>query len=104
MIEKLARAVLANLAAELAQHGEMEDAQQRLDAAQFELDTFRERWVEPIVEIARGRVAAARGDLSVAGEHLALAEEIADEQGSLARVRHARALATELGCPPSAPD
>ena len=95
---------LANLAAELAQHGEMEDAQQRLDAAQFELDTFRERWVEPIVEIARGRVAAARGDLSVAGEHLALAEEIADEQGSLALVRHARALATELGCPPSAPD
>jgi DNA-binding SARP family transcriptional activator len=82
----------STLAMHVALHGRVDDARRVVGSARAELDTWDERWNEPIVLIAEGIVARACGDEDRAKKKLAQASAAADEQGSYVISARARAL------------
>jgi hypothetical protein len=87
----------ATLALHLARTGGRADAVARVEAARAELETYNERWNEPVVLIAEAVVAAAGGDQERATERLARAAEVATGQGAHTLAARARAVAADLG-------
>ena len=85
----------ASLTLQLVSQGRTEDAEPWARAARAELDTYNERWNEPIVLMAEAAVAGARGDKEEAAELYACAIDAATLQGSQARAERARALARQ---------
>ena len=83
----------ASLALQLVGQGRTDDAARWAGAARAELDTYNERWNEPIVLMAEAAVAGARGDADEAAELYACAADAATLQGSYALAERARALA-----------
>jgi DNA-binding SARP family transcriptional activator len=83
----------ATLAAQLLEQGRIGDAERWARAARTELETYNERWNEPIVLMAEAAVAGARGDAEEAKELYACAADAATLQGSHALARRARQLA-----------
>ncbi|MGH9222241.1 MAG: hypothetical protein ACRD2W_00190 [Acidimicrobiales bacterium] len=92
----------ASWAMALALAGRLEDASAAVQAARHSLETLNERWNEPLVLLAEGLVAHARGDLQNAWRRLTEAAEVATAQGSFGLVRRVRATAGELGVPMAA--
>ena len=80
--------------------GRLEEGRARVEAARLELETYGERWNEPIVLLAEGVCAAAGGDGEDAGDRLGRAVEVAGRQGAHAVADRARAMAGELGVDP----
>jgi DNA-binding SARP family transcriptional activator len=87
----------ATLGLHLAAHGRVEDARRAVDAARLELETYDERWNEPVVLLADAVATAAEGDVEASRALFARAEQVAQEQGSGRVARRARDVAAELG-------
>ncbi len=73
---------LASFALQLVDQGRVEDAGPWARAARAELDTYNERWNEPIVLMAEAAVAGAGGFAEQAAELFACAADAATLQGS----------------------
>jgi hypothetical protein len=86
----------ASLAIHVAAAGRVEDATRLVTAARAELETYNERWNEPIVLLAEAGVAAAAGDAERAEELFACAADAAVGQGAHALAERARTAAAEL--------
>jgi DNA-binding SARP family transcriptional activator len=82
----------ASLALQLVTQNRTDEAERWAEAARAELDTYNERWNEPIVLMAEAAVAGARGDAEEATELYACAADAATLQGSHALAERARAL------------
>jgi DNA-binding SARP family transcriptional activator len=87
----------ATLAMQIAAHGRVEDARRQVDGARLELDTYDERWNEPIVLLAEGVVTHAEGDAEAARRLVERAAEVANEQGSYEIAARARSVLETLG-------
>lgn len=83
----------ATLALQLLDQGRTDDAEQWARAARAELNTYNERWNEPIVLMAEAAVAGAGVDTDEADELYACAADAATLQGSHALAERARQLA-----------
>ena len=83
----------ASLALQLVDQGRVDDADRWAQAARAELDTYNERWNEPIVLMAEAAVARAAGAGEEADELFACAADAATLQGSHALAERARQLA-----------
>lgn len=83
----------ATLALQLLDQGRTDDAERWARAARAELDSYNERWNEPIVLMAEAAVAGARGHAEEADELYACAADAATLQGSHTLARRARQLA-----------
>ncbi|HVL05264.1 MAG TPA: BTAD domain-containing putative transcriptional regulator [Acidimicrobiales bacterium] len=79
----------ASLALQLVEQGRTEEAGRWAQAARDELDTYDERWNEPIVLMAEAAVAGAGGDAGEAAELYGCAADAATLQGSHALARRA---------------
>jgi DNA-binding SARP family transcriptional activator len=91
-------------AAGLAAAGRLDEAEAALVAARRELETFQERFAEPLVLEADARLQLARGDdVEAARSLLAQAAGLAAGQGSLAIARRVEATAESLGVALSLP-
>jgi hypothetical protein len=90
----------ASLALHVAAHGRLDDAARLVRSARDELETYDERWNEPIVLLAEATVAAAEGDDEGAAELFALAADVATSQGAHALARRAETAAkpNRFGC------
>jgi hypothetical protein len=82
----------ASLALRLVEQGRVEDAGRWARAARVELDTYNERWNEPIVLMAEAAVAGAGGAPEEAAELYACAADAAVLQGSYALAERAKTL------------
>jgi hypothetical protein len=82
----------ASLAVHVAGHGRVEDAARLVGNARRELDTYGERWNEPIVLMAEAVVASAGGDAAAAEDLLARAADCATGQGAHALAERAARL------------
>ena len=87
----------ATLALNVAEQGRVDDAARLVGNARTELDTYGERWNEPVVLLAEAVVAAARGDRDGAGACLARAADVATGQGAHTVAARAAAVAADLG-------
>ena len=74
----------------VAGHGRIDDARRLAAAARGELDTFGERWNEPMVLMGEAAVALAAGDAPGAAAALARAAEVATFQGAHGIANRAR--------------
>ena len=72
----------ATLAIHVARQGRVDDARRLVASARTELETYSERWNEPIVLMAEAAVAMAAGDAAGAAATLAPAVEVATAQGA----------------------
>jgi hypothetical protein len=72
----------ATLAIHVATHGRIDDARRLAAAARAELETYGERWNEPIVLMGEAAVALAEGDAPGAAAALERAAEVATAQGA----------------------
>jgi DNA-binding SARP family transcriptional activator len=88
---------LASFALQLVDQGRVEDAGPWARAARAELDTYNERWNEPIVLMAEAAVAGAGGSAEEAAELFACAADAATLQGSHALAARALELAARTG-------
>ncbi len=86
----------ATLAGLVAHHGRVSNAELLVHNARVELDTYDERWNEPVVLIAEAEVAHAAGNDARASERIMAAVERATTQGSNALARRAADVATTL--------
>ena len=87
----------AALAIELSRHGEAAAAARATTDARAELDTYHERWNEPLVLLAEAAVAHSRGDEDEVDRLLTETTATVRAQGSLALLDRVRRLAEELG-------
>lgn len=83
----------ASLALRLVEQGRVEEAGRWAGAARAELDTYNERWNEPVVLMAEAAVAGAAGDPDEAAELYAVAADAATLQGAYVLARRALELA-----------
>jgi tetratricopeptide (TPR) repeat protein len=83
----------ASLALQLATQGRVDDAGRWAQAARTELDTYNERWNEPIVLMAEAAVVGAAGAHEEAEELFACAADAATLQGAHTLARRANELA-----------
>jgi DNA-binding SARP family transcriptional activator len=81
----------ASLALQLVGQGRTGEAERWAGAARAELDTYNERWNEPIVLMAEAAVASALGDAEEAAELYACAADAATLQGAHRLAERARA-------------
>jgi hypothetical protein len=72
------------------------DAELLVHNARVELDTYDERWNEPVVLIAEAEVAHAAGNDARASERITAAVVRAEAQGSNALARRAADVAATL--------
>jgi hypothetical protein len=88
---------LASLATLVAAAGRTDDAARLAAEARAELETYGERWNEPVVLVGEGAVAAASGEPAVAAARLAESRDVARAQGSMALAQRAEQEAARLG-------
>lgn len=86
----------ATLAMNVAEQGRLDDARRLVASARAELDTRHELWNAAVVLMAEATVAHAAGEADVAAERLKTAVEVATDQGAMAFVARAEALADAL--------
>ncbi|MDQ4068018.1 MAG: hypothetical protein M3203_00830, partial [Actinomycetota bacterium] len=72
----------ATLGMSLAEQGRLDEASRLVANARTELDTYGERWNEPIVLMAEAVVAEGRGEHDVAADLLDRAAAVATSQGA----------------------
>ncbi|MGH9263840.1 MAG: BTAD domain-containing putative transcriptional regulator [Acidimicrobiales bacterium] len=77
--------------------GRLDDGRDLVEAARDELETYGERWNEPIVLLAEGICAATAGDREAAGDRFGQAVEVAGRQGTHTLAERAAAVAADLG-------
>ena len=95
----------ATLGLSVAEQGRVDDAARLVANSRTEIDTYGERWNEPIVLLAEAAVAAASGQPEVAAKLLDQAAEVATAQGAHAvaeRARRSRGAPVEARFPGSA--
>lgn len=89
----------ACMALHLAEQGRTTDARTAVDAARGCLDSWNERWAEPLVCLSEAAVLVAEGDAATARAKLAEARAVALEQEAFAMLVRVDQIADQLGLP-----